>query len=76
MEDDQEEDNDREAEIARSLKANAELRLQYLLMLNANPDEKEKVVQHLARKTGNIPENVERVLQATLELMFKITRGN
>jgi len=75
MEDDQEED-DQETEIVRNIKNNAELRLQYLLMLNANPDEKEKVVQHIARKTGNIPENVERVLQATLELMFKITRGN
>jgi hypothetical protein len=68
--------DDQETEDDRNIKTNAELRLQYLLMLNANPDEKEKVVQHIARKTGNIPENVERVLQATLELMFKITRGN
>jgi hypothetical protein len=53
-----------------------ELWRQVLLMLNANPSKKEELVQRISRKTGMVPENVEKIMQATLELMFKLTRGN
>ena len=45
-------------------------------MLNADPSKKEELVQRISRKTGMVPENVEKIMQATLELMFKLTRGN
>ena len=60
----------------QNIKIDPEIWLQYLLMLNADPLKKEKLIQRISRKTGIIPEHIEKIMQATLELMFQITRGN
>jgi len=75
MYDDQEEDLPG-TDDGQNTKIDPEIWLQYLLMLNADPSKKEKLIRRISRKTGIIPENVERIMQATLELMFQITRGN
>jgi hypothetical protein len=68
--------DNQETEGGQNAEIDPELWLQVLLMLNADPGKKEELVQRISRKTGIIPENVEKIMQATLELMFKITRGN
>ena len=60
----------------QNMKIDPEVWLQYLLMLNADPRKKEKLIRRISAKAGIVPEHVEKIMQATLELMFQITRGN
>lgn len=53
-----------------------ELWLQALLALTANKDDKEKLVQVIAKKTGQIPEHIDRIIDATIAVMAQKTRSN
>jgi hypothetical protein len=74
MEDDQE--GFSTTDYGQNTKIDPEVWLQYLLMLNGNPHEKEKMIRRISEKTGVIPEHVDKIMQATLELMFQLTRAN
>jgi hypothetical protein len=53
-----------------------ELWLQALLAMTADKDNKEALVREISQKTGQIPEHVERIIDATIGFMVQKTRSN
>jgi len=53
-----------------------ELWLQALLAMTADKDDKEALVREIAQKTRQIPEQVERIIDATIAFMLQQTRSN
>ncbi len=54
----------------------AELWLQFLLAYTSDEHNREALVDRIAKKTGLIPENIEKILHATLEYLMRYTRSN
>lgn len=53
-----------------------ELWLQVLLAMTSTKEGKEKLVNDISKKTGQIPEQVERIIEATIAFMAQKTRSN
>ena len=53
-----------------------ELWLQALLAMTADKADKEALIQEISQKTGQIPEHVERIIDATIAFMAQQTRSN
>lgn len=53
-----------------------ELWLQALLAMTADKENKEALVQEISQKTGQIPEHVERIIDATIAFMAQKSRSN
>lgn len=53
-----------------------ELWLQALLAMTADKDRKEEIIQRIAKKTGQIPENVEKILSTLINILANKARSN
>jgi hypothetical protein len=53
-----------------------EVWLQVLLAMTSNKDQKEKMIERIANKTGLIPEKAELIIDCTIEFMANKARSN
>jgi hypothetical protein len=53
-----------------------ELWLQALLAMTADKDRKEEIIQGISKKTGQIPENVEKILSTLINILANKARSN
>ncbi len=53
-----------------------ELWLQALLAMTADKDRKEEIIQRISKKTGQIPENVEKILSTLINILANKARSN
>lgn len=53
-----------------------EVWLQFLLAMTGDKERKEELIQKIAKNTGQIPENVEKILSAMLNFMANKSRSN
>ena len=53
-----------------------EVWLQALLALTGDKEGKEELVRKISENTGQIPENVEKIISATIAVMANIVRSN
>jgi hypothetical protein len=53
-----------------------EIWLQALLALTGDKDGREELVRKISENTGQIPENVEKIISATIAFMANKTRSN
>jgi hypothetical protein len=61
-------DNDRQID--------PELWLRALLALTGDRERREDLIRRISEKTGQIPENVEKILHATLNILANKSRSN
>jgi hypothetical protein len=65
-----ESDQDNEIEI------DVDVWLQYLLAMTGDKDRREELIQKISTDTGQIPENIEKILAALLNYLTNKSRSN
>ncbi len=53
-----------------------EIWLQALLALTGDKERREELIRKISENTGQIPENVEKILSATLNILANKSRSN
>jgi hypothetical protein len=53
-----------------------EVWLQALLALTGDKERREELIRKISENTGQIPENVEKIISATITFMTNKTRSN
>jgi len=53
-----------------------EVWLQALLAMTGDKDRREELIRKISENTGQIPENVEKIISATINILANISRSN